>query len=960
MHRILNLIIWIVACQCSSLVLAQETERLYLSGTGPDDTKVWKFRCSDGMNAGKWGKIEVPSCWELQGYGAYTYGRYYLDKTAKPSSEIGEYQTSFRVPEQWHGKRICIVFEGSMTDTDVKINGTSAGPIHQGGFCQFEYDVTHLIKPGKKNLLEVTVSKESANASVNSAERKADWWLFGGIYRPVYLKAFPNMHIERIAVDPRMDGSLHTELYTKGVIEGTLLKMELVEAPSLMNNGISNEIIQEQTFNLKGESKQVITTQWKDIKPWNPEQPYLYQLTLKLLSSDGNVLHSLTERIGFRSIELRCHDGLYINNVRVIAKGINRHSFHPESGRSTSKALSIQDAMLIKEMNMNAVRSHYPPDKHFLEVCDSLGLLYLNELAGWQTHYDDTTAYKQMKEMIVRDVNHACIFMWSNGNEGGWNTSIDKRFDEFDPQKRHVIHPWADYDGLDTNHYPAYQTGPYRLANGDDVFMPTEFLHGLYDRGHGAGLDDFWESYTRNPMFAGGFLWCYVDEAVKRTDKGGMLDSDGRNAPDGIVGAFREKEGSFYTVREVWSPIRMEKLLVTPSFDGTFMVDNAYLYTHLKDCKMTFATYRVSSPWKGKPRVERISTGEVELPDIEPGERGKASFELPDNFFTCDVLELTAIDHLGNEICTWTAPIKRASVYLSEQKKVNKSTSRAIVVDDDGRVALSANDVSVAFDKKTGLLVNVKHMKNRIAFSNGPRPVGMKAEVIHSYVIQEENDALFVVKYKGGVDSIIWRMTPDGLLNMNAVLLNSENGKRFGGPFVDEGGAKNLGLTFSYPEEQVSGMRWLGRGPYRVWKNRVKGTQFGLHYKDYNNTITGEYGDGASPIIYPEFKGYHADVYWAEIASEQMPFTIYSNMQGMYLHVFSPREPMHIGKDNTMEAWPDGDISFLVEIPAMRSYKPLSQMGPRSQASNVRIKKGDDGICMDVWFDFTNSNLIIK
>jgi len=145
----------------------------------------------------------------------------------------------------------------------------------------------------------------------------------------------------------------------------------------------------------------------------------------------------------------------------------------------------------------------------------------------------------------------------------------------------------------------------------------------------------------------------------------------------------------------------------------------------------------------------------------------------------------------------------------------------------------------------------------------------------------------------------------------------------------------------------------LGRGPYRVWKNRVKGTQFGIHQKDYNNTITGEYGEGAAPIIYPEFKGYHADVYWAQIESDQMPFTLYSNMQGMYLHVFTPREPMHIGeKDNTMEPWPEGDISFLVEIPAMRSYKPLSQMGPRSQASNVRIKKGDDGICMDVWFDF--------
>lgn len=953
MNRFFQFLVLICVCHCAAL--AQETERLYLSGTGSDHTKTWKFRCSDGMNAGKWGKIEVPSCWELQGYGAYTYGRYYLDKTAKPASEIGEYQTTFKVPQHWAGKKIFIVFEGSMTDTDVSINGCSAGPTHQGGFNQFEYDITHLLKAGKKNLLEVTVSKESANASVNSAERKADWWLFGGIYRPVYLKAFPKVHIERIAVDPRMDGSLLTELHTKGVPEGSMLKMELEEAPSLMNGGKSTGTIQSQILKLDSEDKQLLSTQWEGVKPWNPEQPYLYNLTLTLLSSDGKEWHTLTERIGFRTIELRRHDGLYINNVKVIAKGTNRHTFHPESGRTTSKALSIQDALLIKEMNMNAVRSHYPPDNHFLEVCDSLGLLYLNELAGWQTHYDDTTAYKQMKEMIIRDVNHPCIFMWSNGNEGGWNTSIDHRFVEFDPQKRHVIHPWADYNGLDTNHYPAYQTGPYRLSNGDEVFMPTEFLHGLYDRGHGAGLDDFWESYTRHPMFAGGFLWCYVDEAVRRTDKGGILDSDGRNGPDGIVGAYREKEGSFFTVREVWSPIRIERLFVAPSFDGTFLVDNTFLYTHFKDCSMKYATYCVSSPMKGAPSSVMVHEGEVKLPPIGPGERGKASFDLPADFFDCDVLELTAIDHLGNEVCTWSAPIKRASVYWSEQKETTLNTLKTFVTENNGLVRLSSKDVHVEFDKKTGLLVDVQNQTQKIAFVNGPRPVGMKAEVINSYTTQEGDDALFVVKYKGGIDSIVWRMTPDGLLNMNAVLLNSDHGKRFGGPFVDEGGAKNLGLTFSYPEEQVSGMRWLGRGPYRVWKNRVKGTQFGLHQKAYNNTITGEYGEGASPIIYPEFKGYHADVYWAEFTSNQMPFTIYSQTQGMYLHIFTPREPMHIGKDNTMEAWPEGDISFLVEIPAMRSYKQLPQMGPRSQPSNVRIKKGDDGICMDVWFDFKNS-----
>lgn len=210
----------------SATLSAQQTQTLYLSGTGLDDTVTWQFRCSAGNNSGKWGEIEVPSQWELQGYGEYNYGRR-LGPGSAPLNEYGEYRYNFKVPASWKGGEVRIVFEGVMTDTDVRINGKSAGPVHQGGFYRFSYDVTDLLRYGGNNRLEVTVKKESDNASVNNAERHADWWNFGGIYRPVYLTRTPEEHIEHVAIDARADGTMTVDCEFSNVPYGSHMEYAL-------------------------------------------------------------------------------------------------------------------------------------------------------------------------------------------------------------------------------------------------------------------------------------------------------------------------------------------------------------------------------------------------------------------------------------------------------------------------------------------------------------------------------------------------------------------------------------------------------------------------------------------------------------------------------------------------------------------------------------------------------------
>ncbi len=165
---------------------------------------------------------------------------------------------------------------------------------------------------------------------------------------------------------------------------------------------------------------------------------------------------------------------------------------------------------------MNAVRmSHYPPDPAFLDAADELGLYVLDELAGWQGFYDTPTGARLIGQMIRRDLNHPSILFWDNGNEGGWNTDNDGEFARWDPQRRPVLHPWAIHGGINTDHYENYDS-TVKLSAGPEIFMPTEFLHGLYDGGIGAGMRDYWDVMGKSPTVAGGFFWAFADEGIAR------------------------------------------------------------------------------------------------------------------------------------------------------------------------------------------------------------------------------------------------------------------------------------------------------------------------------------------------------------------------------------------------------------------------------------------------------------
>lgn len=908
-----------------SLLFAQNTEIRYLSGIGADCTVKWDFFCSAGQNSGKWTTIEVPSCWEQQGFGAYNFGR---DDMEGRLNETGTYKYRFIVSPEWKGKKIDIVFDGVMTDAEVKINGKLAGPVHQGSFYQFRYNINKLIRLGQENELEVFVKKHSDNMGINQAERHADYWVFGGIFRPVYLEALPQENIQRVAVDARANGDFNADVYLSGLKNAVKVAVEIQDI-----NGVEISRFENNT------SGQVIHFTEKILSPksWTPEAPNLYKAVFTLFDKNNRTIHQLSKQIGFRTVEVRESDGIYVNGVRVKLKGVCRHTFRPKYGRTSCKTFSIEDVNLMKDMNINAVRmSHYPPEEHFLDVCDSLGLFVIDEFTAWQEPPPGSSlSRKLLEDMIAHDVNHPSIILWDNGNEGGENRNLDDDFADLDIQKRKVLHPWQDYDLINTLHYTDYNYLAHDGFSKRKIFLPTEFLHGLHDGGLGAGLDDYWQKMWDDPICAGGFLWVFADESVERTDRNGELDPHGNFAPDGILGPYHEKEASFYTIREIWSPVFFEKRYITPDFDGSLRIENRYFYTNLRECSFIAEWVNFSGP--DERESEKIFHREKLNVDLSSGEKGVLKVTLPLGWQSTDVLRIKMVDTFGRHSNTWTWPVESPENKTSELL-MNTLAEKPAVEETDQSIVVKAADLIFTFGKADGTIQQVLNEGQRIPLSNGPVFVsGEKVikQVIHYF---QGNDFLIETVFDNG-DWIKWIICGNGLLDLEVAYEPADK-------------CLFAGITFDFPEENIAGMKWLGNGPYRVYKNRMKGTEFGLWGKAYNNTITGELG-----FIYPEFKGYHSEVYWVKIQGKNIPdFKVYMHNDDIFLRMLTPPVPKF--PRNTTIVYPKGDLSFLQGISAIGTkFTDPPASGPQSFSYDFNpVKIHDRKLNLKLTFDFRSKN----
>lgn len=1033
----------------------------YLSGHGPKDAVPWNFKISGGRRSGEATTIPVPSNWELHGFGNYTFGL-----ISPQTPEIGYYSRTFTVPESWSGRHVDLVFNGVMTDASVKLNGKSAGPTHIGSFYQFRYDITRLLnkEKGKENLLEVEVAKRSSDDQTHFAEHHGGYWAYGGIFRPVWIESHPDCWIEHVAIDARADGKLTADLtlvdYRRKMKGDDLTKVpETVEAQVLDAKGQPIGEPARQTIPGGGTGRLRIATQIKDPALWTAETPTLYSLRIVRKSGD-RLMHTVTKRFGFRTFEVRDGVGLFLNGRRILLKGVGRHSSNPDTGRALDPESCYTAAKLIKSMNMNAVRAvHYPPDEAFLDACDEIGLYVIDELGSCWNPLNTQIGRGLVREMVDHDVNHPSILFWDNGNEGGWDRDLDGDFAYYDPQQRRVLHPGHLFNGVHTLHYPVYREFVH-LLEGPNLVMATEFQHALYDGGGGAGLEDYWKAVCDSPFGAGGFIWGFTDEAVRRDDRNGKTDVFGTTGPFGLLGPRFEKEGSYYAVRDIWCPVQIAKPVIDERFTGKLAVTNNFDFTSLDQCRFQWKLLQYPGPSEDKAATRTLSEGSIPSPSVSPKGHGRLTVPLPADWRGADALSVTAFGPDRQELWNWVWPLP--GITKRPGSGTQATTDAPKVETAAGEIRLLASGLTASFDSATGLLKTIQRGDKTCALSNGPRlafakpsaavdwlPFASEDEATHTYRLASPRLASTVrveldfkiaspnggpyafYKLEISADGKKWKTVFDAAsrtkvdlpscnfppqqvlavrlsnvcladgpsplrpLAVKSVRLGYETAEFPGDStapatvtsgqgkdpdtglpvaWLDSKGAAGLnhfrwtlsgdgalrleygytlngefkyhGITFDLPEDQMKSLRWLGEGPYRVWKNRLRGSRLDVHENAYNDIQPGkEWG-------FPEFQGCFAGMRWANLETPAGRLAISSTSPEAYFRIGTPR----ISHGDTTVAFPAGDLSFLHAIPGMGSkIISATSFGPSARPSEA---SGD--YCGTLTFKFTASSSSIE
>ncbi|MER6351809.1 glycoside hydrolase family 2 TIM barrel-domain containing protein [Streptomyces sp. NPDC001634] len=672
----------------------------------------WRFQllpAPDAPLAEAWSSSYVPGVWTLQGTDdlpQYTNVRMPFAEfpPASPAANpTGVHEREVDVPAEWAGRRIVLRIGAAESVLLVHVDGRPVG-ISKDSHLAAEFDLSGVVRPGERAVVRLTVVKWSDASHIEDQDQ---WW-HGGITRSVLLYATDPLHLADVTVRARLDGELQVDCrvrdtggalpegwYVSGELEGHLL------AQDEEFDRINAE--DERVSAFLGEARMRTTV--PEVRTWNAETPELYGLTVRLHRADGTVADTSYHRVGFRDVEIVGRD-LLVNGERVFIRGVNRHDFHPLTGRTVSYEDMRADLVLLKRFGFNAIRTaHYPNDPGLYDLADELGFYVVDE-ADIESHdhaheIADDPRYlnafvDRVSRMVLRDKNHPSVIIWSLGNESDYGAHHDaaagwvRRYDPTRPLQYEgaAKRGWADPDLASDIACPMYAPIEDCVAHAlsgerTKPLIQCEYSHAM---GNSNGtLADHWAAIESTPGLQGGFIWEFWDHGIlQRVSDGrpagragaGLYDNgvaapghrwayggdfgetihDGAFIADGVVFPDRTPKPALYEHREIAAPVRIQ----------CYKHEGIVLGNHQHFRGLDWLTGR----WELSLADGRTLTAPAELPDLCPGETAAVPlpFELPrDGGEAWLTLRVTTAEDLpwaprGTEVCTPQVRLRAASV----------------------------------------------------------------------------------------------------------------------------------------------------------------------------------------------------------------------------------------------------------------------------------------------------------
>jgi len=858
-----------------------------------------------------WDEIVVPGNWELQGFGVPIYTDVEYPFPADPPhiphdyNPVGCYRKSFSLPPEWHNGQVFIHFGGVRSAMYLWINGQRVG-YSQGSKTPAEFNITNYLKPGENSL-----SVQLFRWSDGSYLEDQDYWKISGLERDVFLFLTPKVYIRDFWAQGKLDdsyrdGQLQVEIKVRNslpqAVEPYFIRLDFFDEEH--QPVFKTRIISKVSFKNNQEKTIYLASDIANPQKWTAETPNLYYLSLSLLDSHNKTMEVVGCGVGFRKVEIK-NGQLLVNGVPIYLRGVNRHEHDPRWGRYVSRELMKKDLTLMKEFNINAVRtSHYPDNPYWYELCDRYGLYVIDE-ANIESHGmgfkpETTLANKprwqlahleRTRRMVERDKNHPSVIIWSLGNEAGDGLNFEATYKWIktrDPSRPIQYEPAGLKPHTDIYcpmYAPIEHLKEYASRPQTRPLIMCEYAHAM---GNSVGnLKDYWDVIYSYPQLQGGFIWDWVDQGLLKKEANGRLcwayggdfgppgtPSDGNFCINGLVFPDRKLHPHIWEVKKVYQPL---KARLVDFKKGLIEITNLYDFINLAKLEMK---WRIMADNKqiGRGCLSNLEIPtrshklvKLKLPEIEP-EPG-VEYWLDLSFY---LKEKMSVLPAGHEVA-W----EQFKLPLWKPKETIDLNHLATLTDEirQGAIILKGKEFKLVVEAKTGVLKSLIY-RGKEFLQSGPIPCFWRPPTDNDFgngLPQRCRLWREAVKTRK-VERVDFKRISSSEVEINVENFLPEAQAHFyltyriwgSGDIIVSNrylpGRKQLpeiprlGLSFVLPVD-FNRLLYYGRGPHENYWDRKSGADVGF----YKQTVSQQY----HPYIRPQENGHKTDVRWLALTTDQ-------------------------------------------------------------------------------------------